>query len=197
VLLLRSLWAIERIELGFDPNGVTTAFLIKPENASGFYERLLAALRAGPGVQSAALANPIPFADAGVVSGFAIKNREQPSGLLGQAQGVQVTPDYFRTLHIPLLRGPQPGFVRYGSSPLVCLIDAKFAQESFPGQDPIGQELATVQGLGAHCWSRGSHPRQYTRGGLARDRLLFLWTDPLLSPMPPVVVRSKGPAKAP
>jgi hypothetical protein len=84
MLLLRSLWAVERIDVGFDPNGVTTAFFIKPQNDPGFYERLLMALRSGPGVQSAAVANPIPFGDLGVVAGFAIKNQQRESGLLGQ-----------------------------------------------------------------------------------------------------------------
>ena len=76
-LLLRSLWAIERIEPGFDPQRVTTAFFLKPQNDPGFFDRLQSTLQASPGVQSAALANPIPFADSGVISGFAIRNRQE------------------------------------------------------------------------------------------------------------------------
>src|SRR5204862_2263835 len=83
-LLLRSLWAVERIEPGFDPTGVTTAFFIKPQNDPGFFDRLRAVLHSSPGVQSAALANPIPFAHAGigVISGFTIRNRLKGSGPL-------------------------------------------------------------------------------------------------------------------
>jgi putative ABC transport system permease protein len=149
VLLLRSLWAVERIELGFDPTGVTTAFFNKPQNDAGFYERLLAGLRASPGVQSAALANPIPFAESGIVSGFAVKNNQQESGLLGQALGVQITPDYFRTLHVPIVRGRNLTVSDTEGSPLVCLIDANLAEQFFPGQDPIGQEIAMFKG-----WAR-------------------------------------------
>src|SRR5207245_1405129 len=68
--------------------------------------------------------------------------------LLGQAQGVQITPDYFRTLRIPLLRGRNLDASDTASSPLVCLIDSRFAEQFFPGQDPIGQELAMFKGWG-------------------------------------------------
>jgi putative ABC transport system permease protein len=149
MLLLRSFWAVERTEPGFDPTGVTTAFFIKAQKDPSFYERLLTALRSSPGVQSVALANPIPFGDAGIVSGFALRGALQSSGLLGQAQGIQITPDYFRTLRIPLLRGRNLDASDTAGSPLVCLIDSKFAEQFFPGQDPIAQEIAMFKG-----WAR-------------------------------------------
>src|SRR6185369_6477375 len=40
VLILRSLWAVERIEPGFDTRGVTTAYFMKPKNDPGFLHRL-------------------------------------------------------------------------------------------------------------------------------------------------------------
>jgi predicted permease len=195
VLLLRSLWAVERIELGFDADGVSTAFLIKPQDDSGFYKRLLTALHSSPGVQSAALANPIPFADTGVVSGFAIKNRDQPSGLLGQAQGVQITGDYFRTLHIPLLRGRNLDSSDTAGSALVCVIDSTLAEESFPGQDPIGQEITMFKGwariVGVVGAIRGSTLEEGSRKTVyySIDQILFF-------PYAAVVVRSSGPAHA-
>jgi predicted permease len=194
VLLLRSLWAVERIELGFDADGVSTAFFIKPDD-SGFYKRLLTSLYSSPGVQSAALANPIPFADTGVVSGFAIKNREQPSGLLGQAQGVQITPDYFRTLHIPLLRGRNLDSSDTAGSALVCVIDSTLAEQSFPGQDPIGQEIAMFKGwariVGVVGAIRGSTLEEGSRKTVyySIDQIPFF-------PYAAVVVRSSGPAHA-
>ena len=148
-LMLRSLWAIERIEPGFDPNSVTTAFFIKPQNDPGFFDRLQSTLQASPGVQSAALANPVPFADSGVTSGFAIRNRQEQGGMLGSAEGFQVTPGYFQTLRIPFLRGRNFAASDTEASPLVCVIDSRLAQQFFPGQDPIGQEIAMFKG-----WAR-------------------------------------------
>jgi len=64
-LLLRSLWAVERLRPGFDPSNLTTAFFTKPKNDPGFLDRLEGAVRSSPGVESAALAYPLPFAAAG------------------------------------------------------------------------------------------------------------------------------------
>jgi len=147
-LLLRSLWAIQRIEPGFDPQGVTTAFFLKPQNDPDFFDRLQARLAATAGVQSAALANPVPFAESGVVSGFAIKNRQE-SGVQGNAEGFQITPAYFQTLRIPLLRGRNLAPSDTATSPLVCLIDARLAERFFPGLNPIGQEIGMFKG-----WAR-------------------------------------------
>ena len=162
-LLLRSLWAITRIEPGFDPQRVTTAFFLKPQNDSGFFDRIQSTLVASPGVQSAALANPVPFADSGVISGFAIKNRPE-NGVSGNAEGFQITPGYFQTLRIPFLRGRNLEASDTATSPLVCLIDSRLAQQFFPGQDPIGQEIAMFKGWGSRCRSRGCDPPDEPRG---------------------------------
>ena len=195
MLLLRSFWAVERTQPGFDPTGVTTAFFIKPQKDPSFYERLLATLRSGPGVQSVALANPIPFGDAGIVSGFAVKGALQPRGLLGQAQGIQITPDYFRTLRIPLLRGRNLDASDTVSSPLVCLIDSKFADQFFPGQDPIGQEIAMFKGwariIGVVGAIRGTSLEEGSRvtAYYSLDQIPFF-------PQAAVLVRSSNPAHA-
>jgi predicted permease len=193
-LLLRSLWAVERIEPGFDPRSVTAAFFIKPPNDPGFFDRLLAALHSSPGVQSAALANPIPFADSGIVSGFSIRNHQEPSGLLGHAEGVQITPDYFQTLRIPLLRGRNLAASDTASSPLVCLIDSKFAEQFFSGQDPIGQEIAMFKGwariVGVVAAIRGT-----TLEGGSRPSAYYSFAQIPFFPYAAALVRSNGPAE--
>ena len=57
-----------------------------------------------------------------------------------------VTPEYLATLRIPLLRGRNLSESDAPKAPLVCLIDAKFAQRFFPNQDPIGQEIEMYGG---------------------------------------------------
>jgi hypothetical protein len=69
VLLLRSLWAVQQIQPGFDPSHLTTAFFTKPLNDPGFQSRLQAMLQTSPGVESAALAYPVPFDGGGLTSG--------------------------------------------------------------------------------------------------------------------------------
>ena len=146
-LLLRSLWAVERIQPGFDPHHVTTAYFIKPKNDPGFLDRLQTALHANPALQSASLVNPVPFGGGGFTSGFIIKNRERrPGEPLRHGEMYQVSPDYFSTLRIPLLRGRTLAESDTASSPLVCVIDSRLADRFFPGQDPIGQEIGMYKG---------------------------------------------------
>jgi predicted permease len=194
-MLLRSLWAIERVEPGFDPNNVTTAFFIKPSNDPGFFDRLQSTLQASPGVQSAALANPVPFADSGVAGGFVIKNRQEQSGMLGSAEGFQITPGYFQTLRIPFLRGRNLAASDTETSPLVCLIDSRLAEQFFPGQDPIGQEIAMFKGW-AQIVGVVAAIRRTSLEGDSRPAIYYSFAQIPFLPSAAVLVRSKSSAEA-
>jgi predicted permease len=142
-LLLKSLRTIESLRPGFDPQDVTTAFVIKPSaNKGAFYDRLLSGLRSEPGVQSAALAYSMPFSGESPTSLFDIKGRHHlPGEPEWHAEAYQVSPGYFETLRIPLLRGRAiSDFDSAGSAP-ICVIDASLAQRFFPNEDPIGREI--------------------------------------------------------
>jgi predicted permease len=143
VLLLRSLWEVQQIQPGFDPQHLTTAFFTKPKNDPGFQDRLQAALQASPGVESAALAYPVPFDGGGLTSGFSIRNRQpQPGEPEWHGEAYFVSPQYLRTMRIPLLRGRDISPTDTAAAPLVCLIDRRLAERFFPNQDPIGQQIA-------------------------------------------------------
>src|SRR5437879_4353340 len=156
VLLLRSLWAVQQIQPGFDPQHVTTAYFLKPANDPGFLSRLQTELRSSPGIQSAALVNPAPFTSnrtgstpgGNLTSSFGIKNRKRrPGEPEWHGEAFQISPDYFQTLRIPLLRGRSLADSDTARSPLVCLIDARLAERFFPGEDPIGQEIGMYRGM--------------------------------------------------
>ncbi|MEK7753498.1 MAG: FtsX-like permease family protein, partial [Acidobacteriota bacterium] len=143
-------WAVQRIQPGFDPRQVSTAFFLKPKNDPGFLDRLQAALDSSPGLTSAALALPVPFSGGGFTSGFRIRNRQQTAGEPEwHGEAYMVTPRYLETLRIPLLLGRNLSDSDAANAPRVCLIDAGFAERFFPGQDPIGQEIAMYGG-----WAR-------------------------------------------
>jgi predicted permease len=147
VLLLRSLWAVEQLQPGFDTAHLSTAFLIKPKNDPGFFDRLRTELRSGPGIDSAALAYPLPFSGGGLTSGFSIKDRQRYSGEPEwHGEAYIISPEYLRTLRIPLLRGRDLTDSDTATSPLVCLIDTQLAERFFPNQDPIGHEIAMYKG---------------------------------------------------
>jgi predicted permease len=149
-LLLRSLWAVQQIQPGFETHNVTTAYFTKPRNDPGFEVRLKTALENAPAVESAALAYPVPFTQGGLTSGFRIRNRQPQTGEPEwHGEAYFVTPGYFRTLRIPLVAGRNLAETDSANAPMVCLIDRKLADRFFPNQNPIGQEIAMYNG-----WAR-------------------------------------------
>ncbi len=195
-LLLRSLWTVEQIQPGFEVRHITTAYFTKPKNDPGFLNRLRETLGAMPGVESAALAYPIPFTTGGLTSGFSIQNRQRkPGDPEWHGEAYFVTPEYFHTLGIPLLRGRSLAAGDLANAPLVCVIDRQLADKFFPGEDPIGQQIgmysgpATIVGVvgtvRATSLEEGSRPVVYY--SLAQMRFLT---------QAAVVVRSRVPAGA-
>jgi putative ABC transport system permease protein len=190
VLLLRSLWAVEQVRPGFNPTHLTTAFVIKPQNDDGFVDRLAAALQASPGVESAALAYPLPFTTGGLTSSFMIRNREpRPGEPEWHGEAYLVSPSYLETMGIRLLRGRDLADSDSSTAPTVCLIDDKLAQAFFPGQDPIGHEIAMYKG-----WARIVGVVSTVRGtaleGLARPVVYYPLVQIPFFPSAVAVVRS-------
>lgn len=146
-LLLRTLWAIGQIQPGFEPRNVSTAFLLKPKNDPGFIERLDRRLRSIGGVDSAAVAYPLPFSGGGLSSSFSIKGRQRQAGEPEwHGEAYFVSPRYFQSLRIQTVRGRTFADSDTARSPTVCVIDTRLAERFFPGQDPIGQEIGMYRG---------------------------------------------------
>ncbi len=106
----------------------------------------LATVASIPGVRSAAAAYGAPMMDGGSNGSYAIKGRQvfgPPFEGLPYADFRPVTPGFFRTLGVPLLRGR---FLTAGdgpTAPKVLVINQALARAEFPGQDPIGQQIVT------------------------------------------------------
>jgi len=152
-LLIESLLAVQRAPLGFDPSNVLTLeFRLpptkypKPDDIARFFRAAIERVRAVPGVESAALVRAVPFSNNGGTIGYAIEGRPSvDAASLPQARLHLVTPDYFRTMRIQLLRGRDFTDRDDLQSPLVAVINETFARREFPGQDPIGRRLTTPQ----------------------------------------------------
>lgn len=193
-LLLRSLWVVQQIQPGFDTHNVTTAYLTKPRNDPGFQSRLKTALQNAPGVQSAALAYPVPFSQGGLTSGFGIRNRQpQPGEPEWHGEAYFVTPEYFQTLRIPIVAGRNLADTDTAEAPTVCLIDRKLADRFFPNQDPIGQEISMYKG-----WARivGVTAAVHADGLEEETRPVVYYSLPQIPffQTAAVVLRSAGPA---
>lgn len=148
-LLVHSLAKLEHVETGFDPSGLMSAELSLPastykndEQRVAFYRAVEQRLGRVPGVTHAAITNALPFTNAGGSASFSIEGQTLPPNDPGpHGNDRSVSPDYFATLRIPLLRGrvfaPQD---RAETEP-VCVIDDTLARRYWPGTDPIGQHI--------------------------------------------------------
>ena len=114
-LVLRSLVRLSSVDPGFQARGVVAWQIFLPPSRypdataqRAFYRDVLDQVRSLPGVQSAALAQPMPFGPLDLVNdgGFAIGGRPIPTPeQMPQALVTRASPDYFATMRIPLKRG--------------------------------------------------------------------------------------------
>lgn len=151
-LMIRSFFHLIRGDLGFKSDRVLTlrAFLpgykYKTEGQDrAFMDRVLSQMQALPGVQSASSVTFLPLSGWYGIRDFTIEGRAaQDPGQ--QSLWSSVTPDYFRTMGIPLLRGRLfTADDRQGTASVVVISDA-LARKFWPGQDAVGQHL-TLQYL--------------------------------------------------
>ena len=152
-LLIQSLMAVQRVPLGFDASQVfTLQFRLpqtkysKPEDIARFFKNAIERVRAVPGVESAALVRAVPFSGNGGTVGYAVEGRPAPDPASApQARFHLVTPDYFKTMKIPLLKGRDFTDRDDLQTPLVAVINDTFARREWPGEDPIGKRFTTPQ----------------------------------------------------
>lgn len=159
-LFTRSLRAALHHDPGFDPTGVAAAsFSAGPhgytaETAPAFFQELLDALAAAPGVRSAALGVHVPIEPRRLrmpVSNEVVHGPGEGRIRAGTAPlSVDVVAgEWFGTLRIPLLRGRAFGPSDGPDAPLVAVLSRSAAGTLWPGEDPLGRMFQLVRGVGA------------------------------------------------
>lgn len=148
-LTLKSFWRAQQEPLGFEPRGILTMTLAlpqarydKPEKIAAFNAQLLDRVRALPGVASAAIGVNVPFDDTEWDSSFHLTGT--PAHKLGQEPNAEVnivSPDYFRVMGMPILRGRPFGPEDVSGRPRSVIIDESMARRYFPNRNPIGQHI--------------------------------------------------------
>ena len=146
-LLLRSLQRAQSTDRGFDPVQVlalsldTTAQGYDSPRTGELYGQLTERLAAMPGVKSVGLASAIPFAGTQFT---AIEIEDPGTKLAGRSFQVNVnvvSPSYFQTLGIPLLRGRQFSGQEVTGSQSVAVVSKAMTDRFWPNQDPIGKHF--------------------------------------------------------
>jgi putative ABC transport system permease protein len=148
-LTIESLAALRRVDPGLDPHGVLTLAIGLPEQKypeprqqGAFFERVLERVRVLPGVEAAATVDSLPLIDGGSVQPIAIAGR--PAAAMSEQPEVAVrliSPDYLRTLKVPLRRGRDFGTGDSLDRSAVVLISESMARRFWPGEDPLGKRL--------------------------------------------------------
>jgi len=148
-VFLKSLAKLRDVDLGFRPHGLMSAALALPDRAYetpakqiSFLRSALERLANSPGVESAAAAVPLPFSGFGGSASFGIEGRVLRPGDPGPHGDIrQVSPGYFETMKIKLIRGRTfTDQDRLGSQP-VAMIDENLGRQYWPDQDPVGQRI--------------------------------------------------------
>ncbi|MBV8813661.1 MAG: ABC transporter permease [Verrucomicrobia bacterium] len=153
-LLLRSFLFLQSFPLGFHTQGIVVADIdlvnAKYANDSDrkiFFDDLLTKVKQLPGVVTAGTNDCLPFWNTDYETLCIAGQPVTEPGRLPWMQRQIVSPDYFRALGIPLLRGrffdnrDQPGAEN------TVIINESIAQRYFPGQDPIGKQLDNLGDL--------------------------------------------------
>ncbi len=162
LLLVRSLQAMLNEDIGFNAGHLLTAEYrlprtkyVTPESRWAFHAALLEKLRVIPGVQSAAIVAAGPYSGNGGSAPFLPPGATAaPTAQLPTVGGNVITPGYFTTLGIPLLRGRDFTESDTASAPAVVIITRSMADRYWPKGDALGQravfpDAAVTAGGGA------------------------------------------------
>jgi putative ABC transport system permease protein len=151
-LMLKSFAALQKVNLGFNPENVVTMEVSLPgsryrdrNQIVSFYQQLLQRVEAVPGVASAATNLNLPpdllqISDTFVLEGSPISpNQTYPVAALHLTSA-----GYFKTLGVPLLQGREFTDADKADTTPVMIINETMARQYFPGQNPIGRRIKQV-----------------------------------------------------
>ncbi len=166
-LMIRSFYLLQKVNPGFSHEHLTSFSVSLPqkkyateETQGAFYNRLLENIRALPGVESTAAASGLPLGNNGWQTSFVIDGRPvPPRDQTPLMEACLVTPDYFRAMNIPVLRGrvftdrddrshlagkdlsKLSETQREMAGVTSIVIDEEFAKRYWPNEDAVGKRI--------------------------------------------------------
>jgi putative ABC transport system permease protein len=148
-LVIRSFRRLLQVNPGFATQHVLTMQLDLPQSSypkdtqiANFYYRLIERVQNLPGVESVGLVTPLPLTAHGWQGDFDIEGQPLPApGHFPNSDYHTVSPGYFRTIGIPLLRGRLFAESDNHRVPLVAVVSENFARRYWPHEDPIGRRF--------------------------------------------------------
>ncbi|MFN2540650.1 MAG: ADOP family duplicated permease, partial [Chthoniobacterales bacterium] len=148
-LLINSFLHLRNVDPGFRAERALTMKIVLPEaryadkeQRGVFYRELIRRVEALPGVVSAAVATNLPLTETGNSVGVSIKGRADPAPDRVPIVITRIiSPRYFETMGIPLLKGRAVTEADKADSPAVVVVSEMTARTFWPGEDPLGKQL--------------------------------------------------------
>jgi putative ABC transport system permease protein len=149
-LLIKSFVLLRDVNPGFDPENVLTMRVALPgrrypgpQQSATFFRELTQRVSALPGVESAGAALSLPLGGSGSTAGRSLIREGRP---LTPEEALQtdyfvVTPDYLKTMRIPVKTGRPFTDRDTAESPPVVIVNENIARLVFAGEDPIGKRI--------------------------------------------------------
>lgn len=145
-LVLKSLWKLANVDPGFETRQVLSLRISIPiskypdgQQMITYRTRLLQSIGAVPGVVAVGGSKTMLLKGGGEPYNFTLEGPKGPLEVRPRSGVFMITPDYFRALGIPLLRGRS--FTDNDNSPVV-IINQATAQQYWPEQDPVGKTIS-------------------------------------------------------
>jgi len=158
-LMIETVFRLQRVDPGFDPNNVITTSIQLPEGgkyvervpggdmekatprATSFYEQLLRKIAVLPGVESVGIMHWLPPHGSLPMTFSVVGRAALPPDKRPEIGYEEVSPSIFQTLRIPLMKGRYLDMHDNASMPWAVVVNEALARRYFPNQDPIGQQL--------------------------------------------------------
>lgn len=175
-LMVRSFFALESIDPGFNPHNVLSMVVSvagskEANQREVFYQQLLERVRAIPGVESAGGINHLPLA--GDLWGWPFTIEGRPKTGPNDSKSAYyriVTPGYFQAMKIPLVRGRDISATDIASAPGVVIINERAASRFWPGEDPIGKRISLAS-------DKNNSPTWLTIIGVSKNAMQSDWAE--------------------
>src|SRR5262249_36381127 len=148
-LLINSFLRIQAVNPGFKPDSLLTLQINLPrakyndaQKQAAFFQQAAERIRSISGIENVSITSELPFSGSRSSSSFDIEGRPSDNPDDGnQADRRVVTPNYFTTLGIPLVEGRDFTDRDDKTTNGVVIVNQRWAQQFFPGENPIGKRI--------------------------------------------------------
>lgn len=159
-LMIKSFMRLQQVSPGFEANNLLTMNIAlprqkyrEPQQANAFFDQLAEQIKTLPGVKSVGGIDPLPLSNSNVSTGIVIEGA--PTVPLAERPDVgerAVTPAYFETMGIPVLKGRSFTAQDRDNTPPVIIVNEALASRYWPNQDVIGKRLGFEEDPSKQNW---------------------------------------------